>query len=144
MNELESVETEVVAWCASYVAAFNANDAERISAHWHFPALIIHNGQNFIFKTSDHFTKNTTKLLDFYKRQEVTEVRRKLNSFMVMSDGFVSITVDDVMLDAAENVIVSWRAAYVLCRNDAGWRAVSAVADGEGQAWEKRGTPMGS
>jgi len=144
MTELESVETEVVAWCASYVAAFNANDAERITAHWHFPALIIHNGQNFIFKTSDHFTKNTIKLLDFYKRQEVVEVRRKLNSFMVMSDGVVSITVDDVMLDAAEQVLVSWGAAYVLHRNEASWRAIAAVAEGEGEAWERRGTPMGS
>ena len=144
MAEHETIEAEITGWCASYVDAFNKNDAEQISAHWHFPALILHQRQSFVFKTADHFTKNTSKLLAFYKRQVVEAVRRKLNSYMAMSDDVVSMVVDDVMLGTADEVIVSWRSAYILRRNDAGWRACSAVADGEAKAWENRGTPMGS
>lgn len=144
MSEHENIEAEIAGWCASYIDAFNKNDAALISEHWHFPALVLHGGQSFVFKTADHFTKNTNKLLAFYQRQGVEAVRRKLYSYMVISDGVVSMVVDDVMLGTADEVIVSWRSAYILRRNDAGWRACSAVADGEAKAWENRGTPMGS
>lgn len=144
MSAAHNIEQLAIDWCASYVAAFNECDADAITAHWGFPALVSHEGRGFVFKTGDHFTKNTKKLLNFYDRQGVEKVRRKLNSYMMMSEDVISIVVDDVMLDASGEEIVAWQAAYVLRSADAGLQAYSAVVDGEGKAWERRGTPMGS
>jgi len=139
-----TLEVELSEWCQSYVTAFSAYDVSGIEDHWAFPALIIHGRTRMVFKSAEHFSRNTSALLSFYKRQGVVRADRKLVSCLMMNSDVAAMTVSDRMIDAAEQEIVSWRAAYVLQRIDGGWRAVSAVADGEGAAWKARGTPLGS
>lgn len=140
----EDLEAQLDAWCQSYVTAFSAYDAGGIEAHWAFPALIVHQGRQSSFKTAEQFTANTSALLSFYKRQGVAKAERKLLSCMKMAHNAASMCVEDVMLDAGGGEIVGWQAAYVLHRISGEWRAIFAVADGEGEAWKARGTPLGS
>lgn len=140
---LSKLRDEFAAWCASYVRAFEAYDAEAIAAHWTFPALTTQAGRSFTFKSAEHFAKNTGLLLGFYQAQSVTRVEREVMDILEMSPDAVSVTVQDKMLDAAGGQIVSWQAAYVMQRIEGTWRAVAAVADGEVAAWAARGTPLG-
>jgi len=143
-DHAEVLASELDAWCQSYVTAFSAYDAVGIESHWTFPALIIQGERSLVFKSSDHFTKNTEALLGFYKREGVARADRKLISCMRMGEATAAMTVEDNMLDDAGGEIVSWQAAYVLQQIGGKWRAVSAVADGESAAWAARGTPLGS
>ncbi len=138
-----TLEAELSTWCQSYVAAFNAEDAEAIAAHWAFPALTTQVGRSFTFKSAEHFAKNTDRLLRFYEAQQVHRVERRLVSCQQMHEGTASMIVSDVMSTANGDEIASWQAAYVLQRVNGAWKAVMAVADGETDAWAARGTPLG-
>ncbi len=140
MTELAS---ELEAWCASYVAAFNTADAEAIAAHWTFPALTTQAERSFTFKSQDHFAKNTAHLLGFYAAQNVDRVERALVACHSLHQNSASMTVADVMYAGNGSEIARWQAAYVLQRIGGTWKAVMAVADGETEAWAARGTPLG-
>ena len=142
--ETSTLDKELSAWCTSYVTAFSAYDADGIGAHWAFPALIIIGNRRISFKSADHFLANTEMLLGFYKRQGVAKAERQLISSMPMTDEVAAMVVKDRMVDARGAGIVTWQAAYMLQKSGGDWRAVSAVADGETDAWNARGTPLGS
>ena len=118
-------------------------DAVAITAHWSFPALTTQSGRSFAFKSSEHFGKNTDRLLDFYKAQGVALVERELVDCRHLQLGIATMTVADIMFTDAGEEIARWQAAYVLQRVDGAWKAVMAVADGETEAWAARGTPLG-
>nr|WP_070959144.1 hypothetical protein [Hyphomonas sp. Mor2] len=138
-----TLETELDAWCQSYVAAFNAEDAGAIAAHWTFPALTTQAGRSFTFKSEAHFAKNTGILLGFYRAQHVDRVTRELVACHLLHRDAATMIVSDVMSAANGEEIASWQAAYVLQRVNHAWKAVMAVADGETEAWAARGTPLG-
>ncbi|MEO1552499.1 MAG: hypothetical protein AAFR82_01095 [Pseudomonadota bacterium] len=138
-----SLEAELDAWCQSYVSAFDAYNAARISAHWTFPALTTQAGRSFVFKSEAHFTSNTGRLLEFYRAQSVARVDRKLVECNLLHRGAASMIVADAMYTQSGDQIAHWQAAYVLQRVEGAWKAVMAVADGETEAWAARGTPLG-
>ena len=142
-SALSKLSSELQAWCQSYVAAFVAFDAAKISAHWTFPALTTQAGRSFGFKSAEHFTGNTSHLLDFYRAQAVARVERALVSCQYLHNDAASMIVSDIMFAEDGTEIASWQAAYVLQRIDGAWKAVMAVADGETEAWAARGTPLG-
>lgn len=131
-------------WCHSYICAFRDYDAAGIETHWLFPALIIFQGQRFIYDSAEKFSNNTRRLLEFYKKQGVVGAERELVSSMPMDETVAAMRVQDKMLDAAGKEIVQWQASYVLQKIRGRWRAIAAVADGEAAAWVKNGTPLGS
>ncbi|MEO0549410.1 MAG: hypothetical protein AAFZ91_05780 [Pseudomonadota bacterium] len=141
---MTKLATELEAWCASYVAAFSAYDAEGVSAHWAFPALILQGKHRLVFAEEAKFTKNTENLLAFYRRQDVDRADRKLLEAFEMGDATAAMRVEDQMLTPDGDLIATWQASYMLQKQADGWRAVSAVADGELAAWAARGTPLGS
>ena len=138
-----SLDAELTAWCKSYVRAFADYDAAKISAHWTFPAVTTHAGRSFAFKSTEHFTGNTSHLLDFYRAQSVAQVERRLVSCQYLHKDAASMIVSDAMFTEDGTEIANWQAAYVLQRVDGVWKAVMAVADGETEAWAARGTPLG-
>lgn len=141
---MNKILSELEAWCASYVAAFERSDSKLIAEHWIFPAVTTQAGQSFAFKSAEHFEKNTDRLLGFYQRQGVVSVHRRVLNHFDMSPTAVAMTVADEMRNASGAALASWGAAYVLQRNQGEWRAVAAIADGEVDAWAARGTPLGS
>ena len=140
---MTDAQAELDAWCQAYVGAFNAYDAAAIAAHWTFPALILSAGRSLAFASPAPFNRNTSALLEFYKRQNVKTAVRTLREHMMLDAHTASITVADNMRDSSDVEIVSWQAAYVLQRIDGAWRAAVALADGEVAAWAARGTPLG-
>ena len=143
MNSAEDLVNELAAWCASYVAAFEAYDPAAIGAHWSFPALIVSGDRSFAFEGANQFDRNTGMLMDFYRRQEVAIVRRAVEDAMALGPDTAAMRVHDEMISADGTPIVQWRSAYVLRRLPGGWRAIFADASGEAAAWTARGTPLG-
>ena len=88
-----TLKSELVAWCQSYVSAFNAEDAEAIAAHWTFPALTTQAGRSFTFKSAEHFARNTGSLLGFYRAQDVAKVERSVSACQLLHRDAVSMTV---------------------------------------------------
>lgn len=140
---MTDLRSELEAWCRSYVAAFEAYDAEQISSHWTFPALTTQADRSFTFKSAEHFASNTARLISFYQAQGVARVIRDVRDVRPLSDHAANMIVADRMLDATGAVIAEWQASYVLQRVAGTWKAVMAVADGEVDAWTARGTPLG-
>jgi len=140
---LSDLKAELDAWCQSYVAAFNDEDADAIAAHWTFPAVTTQKGRSFAFKSEEHFAENTGLLLGFYRAHRVHRVERRIQDVLALHQNAVSMTVADAMFTEDGTEIVHWQAAYVLQRIDGQWKAVMAVADGETDAWAARGTPLG-
>lgn len=140
---MTKLKAELGAWCQSYVTAFSNYDALGISSHWTFPALIVSSGRSLVFKSAEHFDQNTSALLGFYETQNVERAVRSVIDYLPLNAETVSMTVADQMLAPDGSVIVEWQAAYVLQLIDGKWRAVMALADGELEAWGKRGTPLG-
>ena len=140
---MSDLRAELDAWCQSYVAAFNKEDADAIAAHWTFPAVTTQKGRSFAFKSAEHFAKNTGLLLGFYRAQRVHRVERRIEDVLSLHRDAVSMTVADAKFTDDGTEIVHWQAAYVLQRIDGQWKAVMAVADGETDAWAAHGTPLG-
>ena len=92
-----SLDAELTAWCKSYVRAFADYDAAKISAHWTFPAVTTQAGRSFAFKSTEHFTGNTSHLLDFYRAQSVAQVERRLVSCQYLHKDAASMIVSDAM-----------------------------------------------
>ena len=140
MTDLRSA---LAAWCASYVRAFEAYDADAIAAHWTYPSLTTQAGRSFAFKSDEHFSKNTSRLLGFYKAQDVRRVVRHIVDAQAINLDTARMTVSDEMLNSADEPLAEWQATYIMQRVDDAWKAVMAIADGEVEAWAARGTPLG-
>lgn len=129
-------------WCASYVAAFSTFDVPAIARHWTFPATVVLWGKPGLLADADAFITNTERLCGFYRAQGVAMAERSVREVLLLAPGSAAIQVDDVMRDSSGTQITGWSAGYLLCETGEGWRACSAVADGEMDAWATRGTPL--
>jgi len=143
IDEAQLIE-ELSDWCGSYVRAFEAFDVPSIGAHWAFPAVILSGDHQVVLKDAGQFDANTKALVEFYRRQDVASVKRSVTGVFWLRDGTAAMTVEDRMFTSDQTALVEWQSAYVLRQQNGNWRAIFADANGEVQAWEKRGTPLGS
>ena len=130
-------------FCERYIKAFEKGDADAVGAHWSFPAVITAGPRVVSFDNSDAFLANTSALNAFYAEQNMGRVRREVEAVLPLSDDVFSMRVHDRMFDRDGALIVEWRSGYMLRRCSDGFRAFSAIADGEVAAWAARGTPLG-
>jgi len=135
---------DLEAWCASYVVAFEAFDVTAIGAHWAFPTMIVSGDRQLIMQDKASFDRNTDALVDFYKRHNARNVKRRVIAAYPMVDMTAAMQVEDVISEPDGQPITQWVSAYVLRRTPEGWRAIFADASGEAAAWAARGTPLGS
>ena len=140
----DTLQTELEAWCASYVSAFEAFDVDAIGMHWAFPATLVSGGRTIAIKDANTFNRNTQMLTGFYERQNARCVTREIVEVMAMGNDTAAMRVRDQMSTPEGDALASWVSAYVLQKTRNGWRAIFADAQGELDAWDARGTPLGS
>ena len=133
---------EISAFYASYADAFSRFDADRVSAHWETPALLVTAKRSTVFD-APAFRANSEALFGFYRRQGVARATAGVITIDDAFPGLATVRVLYTMLDANAASIVAFESVYMLRRADAGWRAVMGVPDGELAAWAARGTPLG-
>ncbi|MEM6412008.1 MAG: hypothetical protein AAF683_10785 [Pseudomonadota bacterium] len=144
MRDSEGLAPALADWCRSYVQAFESFDADAIGRHWSFPALIFSSGRQITFTEASGFNRNTSQLIEFYKRQNVSRVNRLIDSVFQISAVTAAMRVNDQMYSGDNEFITGWSSGYVLKQDGVHWRAIWADASGEVEAWVARGTPLGT
>ncbi len=143
MSEQTHLQTELEAWCQSYVIAFEAFDLHTISNHWAFPAMIVSGARQLVMKDKASFDHNTGALIAFYERHNAKRVTRTIVDAQALIGGTALMRVQDEISTPDGTLITTWRSAYILRKTADGWRAIFADATGEAEAWAARGTPLG-
>jgi hypothetical protein len=126
-----------------YAEAFSRGDAAAVCALWAFPAFFVARGKRVALDEAA-FRANTEAILAFYREQGMARADKRLLSADALFEGLWLARTGDRLLDGAERTIAEWEHIYLLSRTDSGLRAVAAMPDGELDAWDARGTPLGS
>jgi hypothetical protein len=134
---------EIAAFFEAYAEAFSRGDAEAVCALWAFPAFFAARGKRAALDEAA-FRANTEALLAFYRAQGMARAEKRLLAAEPLFDGLWLARTGDRLLDAGGAIIAEWEHAYLLSRTDGGLRAVAAMPDAELDAWQARGTPLGS
>src|SRR5690242_9497838 len=136
----KSVEEFFVA----YAAAFSRLDVDAIVGLWSLPAFITTAERSGCFAEADAFRRNIEALCAFYRAQGLSRAKKTVMRIHRLSDGVAAVTTRDELFDARRRRIVRWQHAYLIRKTTQGLRAIAAVADGEMNAWNARGTPLGN
>jgi len=134
---------EAKAFFDGYADCFSRGDVAGVLAHWSLPAFIS-GPRSGVFSDADAFLANTQALCAFYAAQGVVRADKTILDVQPQFDGVALARTGDRLSDATGKTVAEWEHVYMLRREDAGWKAFLAIADGELAAWEARGTPLGS
>ena len=135
--------TEIERFFERYASAFSRGDAAAVSELWAFPAFVVARGRQAALG-AEAFRANTEALIGFYRGQGMARAEKRVLAAEALFDGLWLVRTADRITDAAGAEIAAWEHLYLLSRTAAGLRAVAAMPDGELDAWERRGTPLGS
>jgi hypothetical protein len=128
---------------AGYAEAFTCGDVDRICDSWAYPATITGRGKRASLDAAA-FRANIHALLAFYRAQGVASARKRVLRFDEQFDGTALVRTKDRLADAGGAPIASWEHVYIVTDTTEGPRVIMAMADGELDAWQARGTPLGS
>ena len=134
---------EIARFFEDYAEAFGRGDADAICALWAFPAFFVARGKRAALDQAA-FRANTEAILAFYRARGIKRAEKRALGAEALFDGLWLARSADRLLDAGGQAIAEWEHAYLLSRTDSGLRAVAAFPDGELDAWDARGTPLGS
>ena len=126
----------------TYADAFARFDAEAIVAHWAFPAFSCARGHRAAME-EDAFRANLDALIAFYRRQGVADVKATVRRVQTLFAGLDLVTVRYCLADATGQPVAEWEHLYLVSDTGEGRRLVAAFSDGELDAWQARGTPLG-
>ena len=126
-----------------YADAFSRFDIDEICTMWAYPAYIAGRGKRASL-TEDEFRANTAALCAFYDRQGMKKARKQVVELARLIGGTTAVRTADQVFDGEGSVIAAWEHVYVLSETTDGIKAITALPDEELDAWDARGTPMGS
>lgn len=133
---------EISTFLSHYAACFGALDIDRICDHWILPATISVGGTTTVFETRDALADNIAQLGAFYKRQGLSRAYVKVTAHSLPRPDCAFVTTRYALHGANGTPLVGWDHHYVLRRTMTDWKFVFAIADGEIEAWQERGTPI--
>ena len=137
-----SARREIDSLFHSYARAFAQFDAAPVVAHWAFPAFFCARGKRAALD-EDGFRVNVEAVIAFYRAQGAAEVQASVVRVQPLFEGLELVAVHYRLADATGNAVADWEHLYLASQTEAGRRLVAAFADGELDAWEARGTPLG-
>jgi hypothetical protein len=139
-----TLEHAIVAFFQLYASAFSECDVDKITSLWSFPAYISAEEQAAVYVDAGAFRDNTEKLCDFYKSMGLVVAKKDVLTIEELYSGIVVARTKDELYDSDGKLIAHWEHVYLLRNTDSGWRAITAVADGEMAAWRAKGISLGA
>jgi hypothetical protein len=137
--------TEAKAFFDAYADCFTRGDVEGVMDRWLLPAFISGSGgKSGSFADRDQFSANTRKLCEFYAAQGVMRAEKTVLNVQELFDDVALVRTGDRLSDENDATVAEWEHVYMLRRGDSEWKVFLAVADGELDAWNAHGTPLGS
>jgi len=137
------VSTELDRLFHAYADAFSRGDAEAVAALWAFPAFFAARGKRAALDEAA-FRANAEALIAFYRAQGAARAEKSVLAAEPLSGGLLLVRTTDRLADAGGATVATWEHLYLVSRTADGLRAIAAFRDGELDAWESRGTPLGS
>ena len=134
---------EVQSLFDDYAAAFGRADVARICAHWAYPAYFSARGRRAALDEAA-FRANAETLCRFYAAQGVAGAAKSVLAVDELFAGLAFVRTADRLTGADGGIIAEWRHGYLLSETAAGLRIVMAMPEEELDAWQRRGTPLGS
>jgi hypothetical protein len=134
---------EIERYFDDYAEAFSRGDVDAVCALWAYPAFFVARGKRAALDEAA-FRANTEAILAFYRARGMARAEKRVLAADTLFDGLWLARTADRLLDAEGLVIAQWEHTYLLSRTASGLRAVAAMPDGELDAWQARGTPLGS
>ena len=129
---------QVNALFQDYIAAFVANDIDRICALWDYPAVLTWNGRQQVFE-SKAFRQNAVRLCRFYADQGMVRAEKDLLDLVPLTATVAAARTADRMYRADGSLLAAWQHAYLLSESPRGIRIVVAMPDDETRAWRELG-----
>ncbi|MAU94783.1 MAG: hypothetical protein CMP81_02675 [Fulvimarina sp.] len=135
-----TLQDEITAFFADYVAAFARRDPDALSELWEPVGLFPSPGGNFAIPRQA-FRDHCLTLMEFYRQQGVVRVVGQLLSASELFQNVAEARMAYRMLGEGDDLIAEWEHVYVLRRSDR-WRVSLTIADGEMAAWKARGAEL--
>lgn len=136
-------QAEVQALFDDYAAAFARADVARICGHWAYPAFFSARGKRAALDEAA-FRANAESLCRFYRAQGVAAAAKSVLAVEELAAGLAFVRTADRLTGADGGTIAEWRHGYLLSETADGLRIVMAMPGEELDAWDRRGTPLGS
>jgi len=136
-------QAEVQALFDDYAAAFARADVARICGHWAYPAYFSARGKRAALDEAA-FRANTETLCRFYAAQGVAAAAKSVLAVEELFTGLAFVRTADLLSGPDGETIAEWRHGYLLSETADGLRIVMAMPEQELDAWQRRGTPLGS
>ena len=128
--------SQVEVFFQDYVAAFVAQDIDRICALWGYPAFMTYDGQQRAFDPAS-FKDNAIRLCGFYADQGMTRAEKDMLELVQLTPTVAAVKTADRMYRRDGSLLASWTHAYLLSEAADGIRIVAAMPDDENRAWKK-------
>jgi hypothetical protein len=135
--------SEAARFFAAYAEAFGRGDVDALCAMWAYPAYVAARGRRAALDAAG-FRDNLVRLCAFYEAQGVASAEKRVVAEEALFPGLRLVRTADRLTGADGAEIAAWEHCYLLSDTSQGLRAVAAMPDGELDAWQARGTPMGS
>jgi hypothetical protein len=126
-----------------YAEAFSSGDVDRVCSHWAYPAFFAARGRSAAL-SEDEFRKNTAALDDFYRAQGVARATKTVLCLDEQFPGLAFVRTADKLTGGDDTLVAEWEHGYLVSETVSGLKVVAAMPDQELDAWERRGTPLGS
>jgi hypothetical protein len=139
-----SLESDIALFFHAYASAFTSCDVEAIGDLWAYPAFLTAGERTATYPDGEAFNGNTEKLCEFYRAQGMHEAEKEVISIQELYPSIVQARTKDILRDKNGDVIAEWEHVYLLREYTDGWKAITAVADGEIAEWARRGASVGS
>ena len=140
---LSGVNPELDRLFDAYADAFGRGDAEAVAALWAFPAFFAARGRSAALDEAA-FRANAEALIAFYATAGVRRFEKRVIGAETLFEGLRLVRTADRATGADGRVIAAWEHLYLVSRTAAGLRVAAAFPDGELDAWDANGTPLGS
>lgn len=126
-----------------YAAAFGRADVARICGHWAYPAYFCARGKRAALDEAA-FRANAETLCRFYAAQGVAQAHKSVLAVEDLAADLAFVRTADRLTGADGGTIAEWEHGYLLSDTADGLRIVMAMPEAELDAWDRRGTPLGS
>ena len=126
-----------------YAAAFGRGDVARICGHWAYPACFAARGRRAALDEAA-FRANAETLCRFYAERGVAAARKEVLELQPLVGALAFVRTGDRLSGADGRTLAAWEHGYLLEATAEGLRIVMAMPEGELDAWEGLGTPLGS
>ncbi|MEM9344739.1 MAG: nuclear transport factor 2 family protein [Pseudomonadota bacterium] len=140
-DENSTIANEIEGFFSAYLSAFDRNDAAAISELWDEVGLFPSPTGNFSMDR-EAFRNHCVTLLDFYRKQGVTEPTGELLSVEELFPGVAQARMAYEMLGSDGTPVASWEHVYILRKTDDQWRVSLTIADDEMAAWASAGAEI--